>query len=305
MKIIKNLISGFLVGIANVVPGLSGGTLLVLTNSFVPVTNAVSNVVKKNSPSRKKDILLLLQVIVGIFVGVLSFYSLIDYLNKYIFSQIMFFFIGIIIISSLVFIKNEIKVKENFKPLWLLIGFALCASLVLFVTPGNEVFVANTSPSFWYLLALFGVSIIGGATMIFPGLSGSLVLYMFGMYFAVWGYAKETIKELVSFTFNWYMIVPCVVIVFGILLGVVIGSIVSKKLLEKFRFPTLSLIVGLIIGGMIKLIPYNKNVPTGINVTWNAITIITSILALLLGAGIVILIQVLANKISKKNEVKE
>ena len=141
--------------------------------------------------------------------------------------------------------------------------------------------------------------------MIFPGLSGSLVLYMFGMYFAVWGYAKETIKELVSFTFNWYMIVPCVVIVFGILLGVVIGSIVSKKLLEKFRFPTLSLIVGLIIGGMIKLIPYNKNVPTGINVTWNAITIITSILALLLGAGIVILIQVLANKISKKNEVKE
>ena len=96
MKILKNLFAGFLVGIANVIPGLSGGTLLVLTNTFEPVTSAVSNVVKKNSPSRKKDLFLLLQVVVGLVIGILSFYSLIDYLNQFIYSQIMFFFIGII-----------------------------------------------------------------------------------------------------------------------------------------------------------------------------------------------------------------
>ena len=98
MKIIKNLFSGFLVGIANVVPGLSGGTLLVLTNTFEPVTNAVSNVIKKNSPTRKQDLLLILQVIAGLIIGVLSFYSLIDWLNQYIFSQIMFLFIEIDVI---------------------------------------------------------------------------------------------------------------------------------------------------------------------------------------------------------------
>ena len=68
MKILKNLFAGFLVGIANVIPGLSGGTLLVLTNTFEPVTSAVSNVVKKNSPSRKKDLFLLLQIVVGLVI---------------------------------------------------------------------------------------------------------------------------------------------------------------------------------------------------------------------------------------------
>ena len=247
MKIIKNLFAGFLVGIANVVPGLSGGTLLVLTNTFEPVTSAVSNIIKKNSPTRKQDLLLILQVIAGLIIGILSFYSLIDWLNQYIFSQIMFLFIGIILASSILFIKNEIKTKENLKLLWLIIGFVLCAALVIFVTPGNEVFQADTSPSILYLITLFLVSIVGGATMIFPGLSGSLVLYMFGMYFAVWGYAKETVKELLSFTFNWYMILPCVFIGIGILIGIIGGAIVSKALLKKFRFPTLSLIVGLIV----------------------------------------------------------
>ena len=296
MKILKNLFAGFLVGVANVVPGLSGGTLLVLTNTFEPVTNAVSNVVKKNSPTRKKDLFMLIQVILGVVIGVLAFYSLIDYLNQYIYSQIMFFFIGIIILSSLVFIKKEIQTKQNFKPLWSIIGFVICASLVIFVTPGNEVFNPSTSLNVLYLLALFVVSIIGGATMIFPGMSGSLILYMFGMYFAVWGYAKETVKEILSLTFNYYMIIPCIVIALGILLGVILGSIISKGLLKKHRFQTLSLIVGLIIGGMIKLIPYNKNIPEGISVTWNPLTIITSILALVLGALLIIVIQLIVSK---------
>ena len=178
--------------------------------------------------------------------------------------------------------------------------FVLCAALVIFVTPGNEVFQADTSPSILYLITLLLVSIVGGATMIFPGLSGSLILYMFGMYFAVWGYAKETVKELLSFTFNWYMILPCVFIGIGILIGVVVGAIVSKALLKKFRFPTLSLIVGLIFGGMIKLIPYNNNVPEGIVVNWNIVTIITSILAFVIGVVIVFAIQILADRMSKK-----
>lgn len=302
MKILKNIFAGLLVGIANVVPGLSGGTLLVLTNTFEPLTNAVSNVIKKDNKNRKKDIFLILQVILGLVVGVLGFYSLLDGLNQYIYAQIMLFFIGIIIFSSLVFVKNEIKCKENFKPLWFIIGFLLCAALVIFVTPGNEVFEANINPSIWYLLALFGVSIIGGATMIFPGLSGSLILYMFGMYFAIWGYAKETVKELVSFTFNWYMIVPCICIGLGVIIGIILGSIVSKRLLNKHRYPTLSLILGLILGGLIKLIPYTKNVPEGITVNWDFVTISTSILAFILGSSLIILIQYFVNKKKRGNE---
>ena len=140
--------------------------------------------------------------------------------------------------------------------------------------------------------------------MIFPGLSGSLVLYMFGMYFAVWGYAKETVKEILSLTFNWYMIVPCIVIALGVLIGVVGGSMISKVLLKKFRYPTLSLILGLIVGGLIKLIPYTKNVPEGIEVTWNAMTIITCIISLFFGAGIIVLIQYFVKKKNNKKEKK-
>ena len=300
MKILKNILAGLLVGIANVVPGLSGGTLLVLTNSFEPLTGAISNVLKKDNKNKKKDIFMILQVILGAIVGILGFYTLIDGLNKYIYAQIMLFFIGIIIFSSLIFVKNEIKCKENFKPLWFVLGFIVCAALVIFVTPGNEVFEANTNPSIWYLLALFAVSIIGGATMIFPGISGSLILYMFGMYYAIWGYAKETVKEVLTLTFNWYMIVPCIVIAFGVLMGIILGALVSKKLLSKHRYPTLSLILGLILGGLIKLIPYSKNVPEGISVNWNLLTILTSILAFVLGSSLIIVIQYFVNKINKK-----
>ena len=78
MKILKNILAGLLVGIANVVPGLSGGTLLVLTNSFEPLTGAISNVLKKDNKNKKKDIFMILQVILGVIVGILGFYTLID-----------------------------------------------------------------------------------------------------------------------------------------------------------------------------------------------------------------------------------
>lgn len=304
MKVVKNLLSGLLMGVANVIPGLSGGTMLVLTNTFEPLTNAISDLFKKDNPKRFKDLLLIILVVLGLAVGILSLASLIPILNQYIFSQIMLFFIGVILTSSIIFIKNEIKEKKNFKLLWFLIGFILCATMVIFISATNENFVVKEKLSLSFLLTLFILSIVSGATMIFPGISGSLILYMFGMYYTIWGYIKETIFQVLKFQWNWNMVIPFIVIGFGILIGVILGSWLSKTLLIKFRYPTLSLILGLIIGGSIKLIPYPANLPTDIIVNWNFPTIITTILSFVLGIGIVALIQFLANKQLNKNTKK-
>ena len=56
----------------------------------------------------------------------------------------------------------------------------------------------------------------------------------------------------------------------------------------------------MILGGLIKLIPYSKNVPEGISVSWNLLTILTSILAFVLGSSLIIVIQYFVNKINKK-----
>ena len=174
----------------------------------------------------------------------------------------MLFFIGVILTSSVIFFKNEIKEKKNFSLLWFIIGFIICAAMVIFISASNETFIAKDKLSLTFLLTLFALSIISGATMIFPGISGSLILYMFGMYYTIWGYIKETIFQILQLNFNYLMIVPFIVIGLGILIGVVLGSYLSKILLKKYRYPTLSLILGLILGGSIKLIPYPKNIPT-------------------------------------------
>lgn len=300
MKVFKNVLSGFLMGIANVIPGLSGGTMLVLTNTFEPLTQSISSLFMKKNPNRWKDFLFILQIVLGLGVGILVLSSLVPIFNQYIFSQMMLFFIGVILVSSYLFYKNEIKEKKNFKILWFLVGFLLCAGMVIFITSDNSSFVVNENPSIILLISLFGLAILSGATMIIPGISGSLILYMFGMYYTMWGYVKETIFEILKLQWHWYMIVPLILIGLGVIIGILLGAWLSKTLLKKYRFPTLSLIFGLILGGTIKLIPYAKNIPNDVVVTWNVGTILTTILAFILGAGLVIFLQYLLVQKSKK-----
>lgn len=292
---LKYLLSGIGMGIANVIPGLSGGTILVLTGAFEPLTSSISTVLKPHNKKRKQDIVLILEIILGLAIGILLFSFIIPLISKSAFAQLMAFFIGVIFVSCILFYKNEIRSLDNFKWLSFIIGFIICLSLVIFVKPTNEIDPTyQTNPNFVFLLSLVGVGILAGLTMIFPGISGSLLLYMFGMYYLFWGYIRDTVSQLIHLTFNSYMIIPFICCGIGVALGILFGAIISKLFLKKFRLHTTSLIFGLVIGGSAALFPFGDNIPGGTSVTWDAVTIITSILSLVLGIGIVMLIEYFA-----------
>ena len=77
---IKNLIGGIAVGIANVIPGVSGGTMMVILGIFNQVMESISGIFKPHNPNRKKDILFLLQVLLGAGIGLVGFAKVLEYL---------------------------------------------------------------------------------------------------------------------------------------------------------------------------------------------------------------------------------
>ena len=301
-KLIKNFFSGIGMGIANVIPGLSGGTILVLTGAFEPLTEAVASVLKPHNEKRKSHLLLILEIVLGLMIGLTAFTFLIPWLSKFIYAQLVIFFLGIVLASSLLYYKKEIKNFKNIHWICFICGFLVCLAMVIFIHSTESINPTfSKHPSVGLLFALLGLGILAGAAMIFPGISGSLLLFLFGMYYKVWGYIKETIRQLLHFQFLWYMIVPCFLIGIGILIGIIASSWLSKWVLKKFRFPTLSLILGLILGGAMALIPVGNNLPTGITLTWNIWTILSTIMAFILGVLVIFLIQFFIAK-KKANE---
>lgn len=300
-RFIKNILSGIGVGIANVIPGLSGGTILVLTNTFEPLTEAIAMSLKPHNEKRKSHLLLILEIVLGLIIGIATFSFLIPFLSKYIYAQMTLFFLGLVLASSFLFYKKEIKILKNVRFITLIIGFVICLLMSIFVVATGSIEPSfDTHIKISKLLLLLAMGSLAGAAMIFPGISGSLLLFMFGMYYEVWGYIKETIKQLLHFTFNGYIIIPTIFIGLGILLGIFLSSYISKIVLKKYRLGTLSLILGLVIGGCATLLPISKNIPQDVSVKWNAITIITSIFALVLGILTIYVFQ----KMALKKQVK-
>ena len=301
-KFFKNVISGIGVGIANVIPGLSGGTILVLTGAFEPLTEAIALSLKPHNEKRKSHLLLILEIVLGLIIGIIAFSFLIPWLSKYIYAQLVVFFFGVVLASSIIYYKKEIQNVKKINWISLIVGFLVCLAMVIFIHSNENINPTfSKHPNVGLLFSLLGLGILAGSAMIFPGISGSLLLFMFGMYYKVWGYIKKTFRLLVHLKFVWYMIVPCIFIGIGILLGIFLSSMLSKVVLKKYRNVTLSLILGLILGGSIALIPFDSNVASGVIINWNVLTILSTIFAFILGAFVIFLIQYVIKKRNEKN----
>lgn len=279
---IKNVIAGILIGVANIIPGVSGGTIIVLLGLFDRTMESISNIFKIDNKNRKQDILFLIQLFLGVGIGLVSFAKLLEILFSYAPTQTFFWFVGMILSSLPSFIKKEMK-DVKLSKVWVIVGILLIGFLFLF-SNGNEEMVINEFPklSIYLLITLILVGMIGGGTMIFPGISGSMVLIIIGKYYLF----KSYVANVLSFKIE--IIIPLLFIGFGILLGVILSAKLTSYLLKKYKSNTLSFIIGLIIMSSIMMIPFD--------VKYDFITLSTSILSLLFGIFIVLIIE----KISKK-----
>ena len=245
---LKPFFGGIAVGIANIIPGVSGGTMLVIFGLFEKLANAISDIFKKETTTRKQSFIFLLKVLLGAAIGIVAFAKVLGYTLSHIEAETIFWFMGLILFSVPIIIRNELK-EEKFNIIFFVIGILIIAGLEYFNLQGG---LSNTGDGNTILdfLILAGLGAIGGISMIFPGVSGSMVMLVLGKYEMIRSY----IDKLTSLDINIY--IKLAVFGVGAVIGVVLSSKLLSKVLEKHRGKTVSLILGFIIASAL-ILPLN------------------------------------------------
>lgn len=271
---IKNIIGGIAIGIANVIPGVSGGTMMVILGIFNRMMEAISGIFKRVNPNRKEDIIFIFQVLVGAAIGIVGFAKILEILFEYYPTQTIYWFIGLIAFSIPLFVKGEMK-GEKLAIVPFVCGLAIIFGLE-FLNPGEGNTVVNPdfpplSSGLFIKMVIIGA--ISGATMIMPGVSGSMVLLILGEYYLF----KSYLAHVTSFSLD--VIMPLGFMAIGIAFGIVVSAKLCQYFTRTHKAGFLSLILGLIIASSLVLIPFD--------VSYDFNLILTSLLAALFGGIIV------------------
>ncbi len=305
----KRFFAGVGVGVGNSIPGVSGGTILVILNLFEPLMKALVNIFKKDNKDRWKDIFFIGEIIAGAVFGILLASLILKPLLWYGFIEVMYFFIGLISLSTYYVFKKEIIKKEYLSWIFVVLGIIVVAYPILISTRELETSpLVPTSIDALYVLIIFLVGIIGGISMILPGISGSMILLLLGYYYLIYqGY----LGEIRNFNLNLYVIIPLVLFALGVVIGIYVGGKFCDWAINKYRKETYSAILGMLIGSAISLIPFKEehmiNTRTDalgnvekITYQYDIKTILLSILAFMLGVALIYLLESKANKKDKK-----
>lgn len=282
----KNLIGGIAVGVANIIPGVSGGTIIVLLGLFDHLMESISNIFnfKIKLKEKKKDVIFLLQFLLGAAIGLVGFAKILEILFVTFEVQTLYWFIGLILLSIPMLKRKEMN-GEKINWLFLFIGVLLISGLAA-IAPGEE---GNIVPlkellakdlNIVYCLILIGIGAIGGASMMFPGVSGSMVLLVLGYYHLFKGYVANVT------TFEINILIPLIFIAIGVGIGIVISAIITNYLLKNYKRNTMSFILGLIIMSAITIIP---------KVNYDLPLIISSIICFIFGGAVVLLFNRYSN----------
>ena len=295
MIFIFDMLKGMVMGIANVIPGVSGGTMAVSMGIYDKLIGSITHLFK----DLKKSIITLLPIGLGMVIGILALARVIEFMFERIPVQTNTFFIGLIA-GGLPMIIKEVKGQKI--KLSGIVGFLVFFVLVIGMAAldgasGNN---AEFSKGIRDIIKLFGAGIVAAATMVIPGVSGSMMLMLLGYYEPVISAVNEAVDGLrgvegASFASALFVLIP-----FGI--GVVIGIFAIAKLIEwlfsKFKLTVYWAIIGLISASPIAIIMMNSESFKNIN----ALTVITAIIALAAGAVIAFFLGGDPEKKEKKEE---
>lgn len=275
---IRNIIGGIAVGIANIIPGVSGGTMMVILGIFQKAMDAIAGFFKPHNPQRKEQFFFLVQVLVGAAIGLIGFAKILNFLFEDYPTQTIFWFIGLVVFSIPLFLKSEVK-GEKLNWLWVAIGIALIFT-INFLSPASD--SVNVNPAFpdlslMHCLTMILAGFISGFAMLLPGVSGSMVLLIFGQYYLFKSYVAAVT------TFAPDVLISLVFIAIGVVLGIIASAAITSVALKKNKIATLSFILGLIIASSIVLIP--------LNVSYTFMTMITCALSVAFGGLIVALLN--------------
>lgn len=241
-------IKGIVLGVAFVIPGVSGGTLAVLLGIYEELIEAASNFYK-NMVNFKKYFMYLLPIGLGIIFSVAVFAKLIKFgLDKAPIITILIF-LGMIIGGIPALVRNVKGTKINLKDMTLmLVGLIIVISMLIFHKSNSNVILTNMSITGY--ITLFLVGAIAAVTMVVPGISGSFTLMLIGYY--------EPILNLVNDITSFKNLGPNLILIFIFMLGVFIGIIFISKIIEwclkHYKRETYYAIIGFVLSSIISVI---------------------------------------------------
>ena len=299
MKILYDLLIGAAIGIANVIPGFSGGTMAVILKAYERIINALDEFTKHPFKVLKDVWAIILGLVIGIII---ASFTIVYALNKFPLPTVLLF-VGMII-GSIPVIYKETK-DENIKFIKIseIISFIICFTIVIilpFLNKDNNVEDIN----FLNMLVVFIMGIISACAMLVPGISGSLVLMVFGYYILIIGNIKNFLSNFIHFNFSGLGQSFLILIIFalGCILGIILISKLIKILLNKHKRLVYISILGLLLASVFSIV-YKTIIDYNEIINFNSVWLyIACVLCLAAGIFISILMTKLDNKYKSKQE---
>ena len=256
MNFLIDLIKGVFVGIANVIPGVSGGTMAVSFGIYDKLLSSISNLFK----SFKKSFFTLLPIIVGMALGIVGFTSIIPWLLAHYPFATSAAFTGLIIGGIPAIVRSLKdgwrKEEKKFLPVNILVFliFLAIAVSMLFLNGDSESGIMLTANA-GTIIKIFFMGVIASATMVIPGVSGSLILMILGYYFGIITAVKDFVDALraldISAMLNQlYILIPFAL---GCILGIFFISKLINYLLHRFPSATFCGILALVISSPLSI----------------------------------------------------
>ena len=278
MKYIILAIKGFFMGIANIIPGVSGGTIALILGIYEELVERVSNLFKNFIDNMK--------FIIPIVIGILSSIVIMSGLIKSSYDNFplptMMFFVGLVL-GGIPMLYGKVKgQKDSKKPVNFVI-FLITFSLVIFMSLSDLLLKTNTVVDFSNLSILgyvlvFIVGIIAAGTMVIPGISGSLVLMLLGYYYPI----INSIHDLVKFKDIFSNIVVLGIFGVGVLIGIVVISKILTVLFKNYSLKTYFGVLGFVCASVIA-IPISTILELG-DIGYNIPLCVISLITLMFGA---------------------
>ncbi|MCM8709881.1 DUF368 domain-containing protein [Clostridium sp. SYSU_GA19001] len=249
MRYIINYLKGIVIGVATLVPGVSGGTMAIILGVYDDLIHAVSSFFK----DWKNQIGILFQIGLGGITGILLFSRLMEEaLKKYPFVM-KFFFIGVICGGLPVLYRKSREVKRNsIDFIYLIIGFIIVFFMSEDTTATTTLATAQGLTSIIFLLI---AGIIIAIALILPGISASFMLYTLGLY------------DITLNAINNRNIPFLIPLGLGLALGTLGTAKTIENLLQKHPGKTYMLILGFVAGS---LMPAYPGLPQGLTILWSA-----------------------------------
>ena len=248
---LKKLLQGMVVGIANIIPGVSGGTMMVAMGLYDKLIHAITHLKSEFRESLK----LLVPIFLGAAIAIVALSRLFEFLLTNYPIPTNFAFCGLIA-GSLPFIFKKVKghAVSVGKGVCFVIFFAVVILMaVMGETSGNA---ADVSFGFINVAKLLVVGIIAAATMVIPGVSGSMMLMLLGYYDTILKTINKFMDALIAFDIQDILVQCGILIPFGI--GVILGIFLIAKLIEfifsKAEIHAYYAIIGLILASPIAIL---------------------------------------------------